>query len=81
MRQPPTPTLEHWDDAAPDPDTRALAEIAHDYRGHWIIWRSMSAQRAPGAWCARRADSNRAPAGLSAASPQELRAMIEGADR
>lgn len=70
-----------WPDTAPDPDARALTALAREYAGRWIIWRAMSPQRHKGAWCARRADSDRAPAGLSATSPEQLRRQLEEADR
>ena len=81
MRQPDT-TLLHgpWPDAEPDPDTRALTELAHQFAGQWIIWRAMSSQKHAGDWCARRAGHG-TPAGLSASSSGELRQLLEEADQ
>lgn len=81
MRRPETDLLHGpWDDSD-QPDTRDLTHLAKEFAGRWIIWRAMNPQRRAGAWCARRADDGRAPAGITASSPEELRGMLEEADR
>lgn len=81
MRRPETATLHGpWDDTEPDPDVTAMAALREEHPG-WVIWRAVSSERIPGAWCARRTDLSRSPAGLTAHSPDELRRMLTEADR
>lgn len=77
-RRPETAQLHGpWPDLAPDPDAQELTSLQQEFEGEWKIWRAISAQRANGDWCARRIVSGQPSAGLSAASPGELRMQIE----
>lgn len=81
MRRPETDLLHGpWDDSD-QPDSNDLTRLSERFAGRWIIWRAVDPQRTPGAWCARRADDGRAPAGVTAASSQELWGLLEEADR
>lgn len=82
MRRPETELLHGpWPDANPTTDEIALKGLAEEFASEWIIWRSVSPQRESGDWCARRARTHRAPAGLSASSPEELRRLLQEATR
>lgn len=82
MRRPETELLHGpWPEAEPTTDEIALKGLAEEFAGEWIIWRSVSPQRESGDWCARRTHDNRAPAGLTASSSEELRRLLQEATR
>lgn len=82
MRRPETELLHGpWPEAEPTVEENDLKALSEEFSDEWIIWRSVSPQRKPGDWCARRALTNRAPAGLSASSPEELRRLLQEAAR
>lgn len=82
MRRPETALLHGpWPGAEPDHDDLELATLAQEFAGRWVIWRAVDPRRTPGAWCARRIDERRAPAGVTASTPEELRGLLEEADR
>lgn len=70
---------EAWPELVSDPEARELADLRAEYRGHWAIWRAVSAQWATGAWCARRTSPGRPSTGVSAQSPEGLRERIRQA--
>lgn len=82
MRRPETALLHGpWPDASPTPDDLELASMAIEFAGRWVIWRALDAQRTPGAWCARRVDLFKAPAGVTAVDAQDLRVLLKSAER